>query len=294
MASIPMFAIYGLPYDANEPEFLHIEEIGLRAGVMEGRVEPHAHPELLQLMFALNGSCELQIEQRRHSLAGPCMLYIPGGKVHSFNFSDDSIGWVVTASEHVFTPPAGAPEAETMLRLMRTTMVRQFEKSAPEIRFFSQILARMTNEFSASNPARKLALESLFTLVMIEMARMVDADDEAEAYRDAHYIAFDRFRRMLEHNLRDHMNIERYANELGLSSTKLNRICRRYAGRTAHEMIQGRLLLEAQRLLIYTAANATQVALELGFKDPAYFNRFFRKETGMTPLAFRASQRPDG
>jgi AraC family transcriptional activator of pobA len=59
---------------------------------------------------------------------------------------------------------------------------------------------------------------------------------------------------------------------------------------TANEMQQHRLLMEAQRLLIYTSASAVQIAAELGFQDPAYFSRFFKRHTGLTPLAFRQAR----
>jgi AraC family transcriptional activator of pobA len=45
--------------------------------------------------------------------------------------------------------------------------------------------------------------------------------------------------------------------------------------------------LEAQRHLIYTSATIEMVAYELGFGDPGYFCRFFRRRTGMTPSEFR-------
>ena len=46
-------------------------------------------------------------------------------------------------------------------------------------------------------------------------------------------------------------------------------------------------MLEARRKLTYIAAPVSRLAYELGFQDPAYFCRFFRKHTGMTPSEFR-------
>ena len=61
----------------------------------------------------------------------------------------------------------------------------------------------------------------------------------------------------------------------------------RSAGRTAFALIQSRVLLEARRKPIYTAMPVSQLTYELGFSDPAYFTRFFRKLSGVTPAAFR-------
>ncbi|MGB3383878.1 MAG: helix-turn-helix domain-containing protein [Marinomonas sp.] len=53
------------------------------------------------------------------------------------------------------------------------------------------------------------------------------------------------------------------------------------------------MLLEAKRQLLYTSQSIEEIAYNLGFKDPAYFSRFFKKNTGYPPGRFRAaSQQP--
>ena len=54
------------------------------------------------------------------------------------------------------------------------------------------------------------------------------------------------------------------------------------------------LLLEAQRNLHYTEATAAQIGLDLGFQDPAYFSRFFKRLTGVTPRRYRRDSRRGG
>jgi AraC-like DNA-binding protein len=51
-----------------------------------------------------------------------------------------------------------------------------------------------------------------------------------------------------------------------------------------------RMLVEAERQLRYTAMSVSQVAYYLGFEDPAYFSRFFRRRTGLPPKSFRAGR----
>jgi AraC family transcriptional activator of pobA len=50
--------------------------------------------------------------------------------------------------------------------------------------------------------------------------------------------------------------------------------------------------LEARRYLIYTSMPVKDVSDALGFSDPAYFTRFFKRQTGSAPIAFRARTRP--
>jgi AraC family transcriptional activator of pobA len=56
------------------------------------------------------------------------------------------------------------------------------------------------------------------------------------------------------------------------------------------QLINQRLLLEAKRNLVYTTLTVYQVADSLGFSEPAYFSRFFKRATGLTPKAFRGQR----
>jgi AraC family transcriptional activator of pobA len=64
-------------------------------------------------------------------------------------------------------------------------------------------------------------------------------------------------------------------------------LSRRIAQKSALELIHERLLLEAKRNLIYTSTSISELSYAIGFSDPAYFTRFFKKATGEAPKAFR-------
>ena len=96
-----------------------------------------------------------------------------------------------------------------------------------------------------------------------------------------------RFRALVEANLSAHWSVPRYARTLGLTESALNRLCRRQLGYSALEVVQQRLALEARRRLIYVAAPVARIAADLGFRDPAYFCRFFRRHTGQSPSIYR-------
>jgi AraC family transcriptional activator of pobA len=84
--------------------------------------------------------------------------------------------------------------------------------------------------------------------------------------------------------------VARYARQLALSESSLNRLCRRLTGHTAFELIQQRMALEARRRLVFVAGSVAALAAELGFKDAAYFCRFFRRHNGVSPGEYRRGQ----
>jgi AraC family transcriptional activator of pobA len=92
----------------------------------------------------------------------------------------------------------------------------------------------------------------------------------------------------------DGHSVARYAVDLAMSTSQLNRLSRRHLGASAKEVIQERLEIEARRLLLLTGRSAAQISRDLGFTDPSYFTRFFRRRTGQSPAHFRASERRRG
>ena len=100
--------------------------------------------------------------------------------------------------------------------------------------------------------------------------------DVVERYIDQIQRAFARRHRVAE-----------YAASLRISPGHLNALCRQTLSTSASVLIRERIALEARRLLLYSDLTATQIADRLGFDDPAYFTRFFRREVGVTPSRFR-------
>lgn len=96
-----------------------------------------------------------------------------------------------------------------------------------------------------------------------------------------------RLRSLIERHFREHHRPAEYARRLRITVGHLNHLSRRHLGRTAGVVIRERLALEAKRQLVHTDASAAEVGYGLGFKDPAYFARFFRRATGQSPTTFR-------
>lgn len=79
-----------------------------------------------------------------------------------------------------------------------------------------------------------------------------------------------------------------YASRIGLSPKRLNEILKKATGLTLTAILHYRLVMEARREIGYGDKTFKEIAYGLGFSEQAYFSRFFRKQTGMTPQEFRS------
>ena len=86
--------------------------------------------------------------------------------------------------------------------------------------------------------------------------------------------------------MRQH-GVAHYARQLAVSPGHLNVLSHRHLGRSAKAVITDRLSVQARRMLLYSTLSVAQVGYALGFRDPSYFTRFFRRENGRSPSAFR-------
>jgi AraC family transcriptional activator of pobA len=91
--------------------------------------------------------------------------------------------------------------------------------------------------------------------------------------------------------VRDHRPVEDYARDLRVSRDRLGSAVKRATGLSPRAYLHRLLLRDAMELLANTGMPVSQVAFRLGFVDPAYFTRFFKRETGQNPGAFRRSHR---
>ncbi len=95
-----------------------------------------------------------------------------------------------------------------------------------------------------------------------------------------------KFQDLVEENYAKHLEIAEYCDMLGVTIATLNRHVKNELGQTAKQLAQERLALEARVALRTGDRSVKEVAFDLGFGDPLYFSRFFRKQFGAAPTQY--------
>ena len=174
--------------------------------------------------------------------------------------------------QFAFFDPARRSGAINLTAAERTQFLRRFRRMGEELR-------------GLRADATELLRARLYELLVL-INRWYLARHPKAAARSRN-TTIDRFRSLIERDFRRQHRVRDYAERLDVSPGHLNVLCRAHLGRSASAEIHQRVLLEARRLLRYTDRPAFAIAQELGFADPAYFGRFFRRETGATPRRYR-------
>jgi AraC-like DNA-binding protein len=96
-----------------------------------------------------------------------------------------------------------------------------------------------------------------------------------------------KFQHEIERHHHDWKTLEPYAHELGVTVNYLNDVVRKETGQSAGEHVRLRRLLDAKRLLLHSMLSVSEIGYQLGFVDPSYFSRFFKRYENVTPAEFR-------
>ncbi|PTQ72300.1 MULTISPECIES: helix-turn-helix domain-containing protein [unclassified Pseudomonas] len=280
---VPVFKLYGETGAWPMPDLIHCESIPERSRLHHWQIKPHRHSDLVQLLYVQSGQAQLQVEDVLTEVRSSSLQVVPALCVHGFRFSDDVQGYILSLAQ----PLAEQLGATLDSQVLRTPACFSIERSiGSEGRYLDALFESIAAEYDQQQSGRDLMLQSLISVLLVSLSRRAEAQSQAQG-PDRGREHVDAFTRLLESHYRQHLPIEHYANALSISAAHLNALCRRLAGQSALQMINQRLLLEAKRCLVYSAMTVNQVSDSLGFSDPAYFSRFFKRGTGLSPKGFR-------
>ncbi|MFE9690709.1 helix-turn-helix transcriptional regulator [Micromonospora sp. NPDC005806] len=140
----------------------------------------------------------------------------------------------------------------------------------------------------AGVPAAGALLRHQLAVLLLRLALLPAAEQRPTPRLETE--TFERLCREVERGYQHTRRVEDYAAQLSCSVRTLTRACLAVTGRSAKQVIDDRVALQASRLLAATDEPIARIGRRLGFPEPTNFGRFFTREIGVSPGAFRAAQ----
>ncbi|WP_157384595.1 helix-turn-helix domain-containing protein [Nitratireductor soli] len=233
----------------------------------------------------ISGAGRLAIESTVVPLAAPCVLWLPAGKPATLTLDAGARGASLAASELALgrAIPMGPIGAEVKDALFHPVLgVKVAPATAQDLCRSIEVIGE---ELRGDRPGAQDAARYHLVLVLIAVWRM--SSPRPAEQQPAPRAMVRNFLHLVELHVRDHWSVGDYARFLSISRGRLGSAVKRVTGRTPLELIHARLVSEAEILLGGTNLQAAEVAEMLGFKDAGYFNRFFKREMGVSPGRLR-------
>lgn len=159
-----------------------------------------------------------------------------------------------------------------------------------DITFVEDILARINSEYHRPGEWQQRMLTAYLTVLLTHLSRLYTEQYESSQF-STDKLLLKNYQARIDQHFRDLHLVSEYASLLNVSAGYLSEVVKAQSGKPAITHIHERLVLEARRLLFHTQHPLKEIAFELGFSDASYFNRFFKRETDVTPTEYRASIR---
>ena len=151
-------------------------------------------------------------------------------------------------------------------------------------------IQKMETEYNSDNPMKEEIIRSYLNILLIHSERMFKQYYPNEGVKDSSSAGpFQDFKILLEKNFVKLHKVKEYAELMTITEKQLNEIIKKAVGKTASELIQARLILEAKRLFMHSDYSNKEIAYFLHFEDPSHFSKFFKKRVGLSPNDFRKS-----
>ena len=287
---IPNYAMYGDNAPAGGSNMFNFEWIPERSSQYEWEINAHEHQSLIQILYMTEGQGHTLLDDVRWPLRAPALVVVPAGRVHGFDFNPKVNGVVVTAAQK----PLEAMTQIVMPELL-PTLRKPLAINLPENGRYTEglmpIFLAIEHEWRLTAPGQVAASLSLLTALLVQVARLNETLEPAVwPAHSRKSQQLEKFRALIDENFSKRWTVTQYANLLGISAGQLTRLTQESLGKSGGELIAERVLVEAQRELIYTNSTIQQIAAGLGFEDESYFGRVFRKATGLSPQAYRVQQ----
>lgn len=285
--TIPRFIRYGESLEERGDWFVNIEHLAERCSGRGWKIEAHAHPGFGQLLFMRSGSGTYILEDENLTLKSPCVVTIPKNTVHGFDYNEDADGWVLTIDEFYLDQiNSRLPEFAWLWSESRTFSFRR--KSDLSADLVSQ-LRHLDREIERRGVGHTLAAEMILTSMFIRLVRAQEKLQETPL-SIAENKLIDQLNELIERHFRHDWKVKDYADVMGISLGKLRTIVMQSTGKSPIKLVHDRMITESKRQLVFGEMTIEQIAYWLGMSSPAYFTRFFKKETGQSPSQFRANR----
>lgn len=246
---------------------------------------PHRHT-FFELIFFTEAQGNHEIDFNHFAIEKNSIHLVSPGQIHKLNLKKNK-GYVLCFNEDFVSLKSKEQFTETFpfYNGSRSPVLPLKKEISSQL---EDLVMHLRKEISAGVLGDVDICRSYLNIILLKLKSVFNENYKSKnpGARDSDNRVF-QFKKLINENYLLHISVSYYAEKLNVSPNHLNALCKKSLGKTASHLIQERTLLESKRLLYATDMHIKEIAFYLRFEDVPYFNRFFKKQTDLTPLAYR-------
>jgi len=285
-SAIPLYRLYGQQEAKSLALSFNIQRIETFIDQTGTYHHPHRHPNLYQFVWTNKGKGVHNIDLQSYQMRPNLLFALSPGIVHDCKSELDLGGYILHFSP-AFLLPEDKLGGDVLLGDNYYEVAEATEEEGREI---DLIFEKILGEALAKRKGYLQIIRALIHILLIYKQRMLlktkpDEQNSTSLSRQ--------FNQLVDRYYLQERHVQYYATQLHISVSHLNNSIKASTGLSASEHIRQKIMLEAKRQLSFSASSISEIAFHLGFEDPNYFWKYFKRYTGLTPGQFKQKAESD-
>jgi AraC family transcriptional regulator, transcriptional activator of pobA len=282
------------------PEYAHVDPGFVVSGLCELGNSffdqigvPHRH-DFYTVYWIKKGKLLHTIDAVTHEVKKNTLFFVAPGQVHNLQATEKIDGYMIAFRDaFMCLKDQGQVSGINSGLFFNSQFSSVIHLNDEQEKDIEAIVRLMMKELTLQEPEYEMAIHGLlrYFLVLASRIKGENVGISPEQHAAHNSSVFLNFKNLIEEKYQQLKTVSDYAGLLHIKPVLLNEISKQLSGITAGEHIRNRVILEAQRYLYNTDLTAKEIAYKLGFDDPHYFSRFFKKYTNQSPSEFKEASR---
>lgn len=285
------FPAYQLRHEEQEVDFAirSVEEVIELFG--NHADTPHSH-HYYTVLWSQNYSGRHIIDYKEYEMRPNDIFFVSPGQVHQVDHSENPKGMVILFScdflEKNYISDTFISNLNLFSDIGSTPPIQISHDSAHQLQ---ELVYKIRELLPKEDPFKFDKIGAYLKLFLIECRPYSHPPktEHSDQFLQAGGQLIKNFKTLLDTQFRSWHKVADYAKALKVSSDYLNNVIKSSMNKTAKELIQQRLILEAKRLGLHTELSSKEIAFQIGFQESSHFSRFFKKEENISFTEFRQS-----
>ena len=249
------------------------------------RPVPASRSTIHSCLYLTEGEASMKIGSELYTIHEGEILFVPAGQVFSFRENEVNKGYLCIFHTNFLVgkfDKSNLLKEFEFLRIWGNPLIKPDPQTA---QFIHQLLYRLFVDYSQNGLHNLDILQSYLITLLCEINRVykpISTSNQISAITITN-----RFKELIFSMSKTKHRVTEYASLLNITPNHLNKTVKAITGKSPTKWIDDAILLESKVLLCHSNLSVSEIASEVGFDDPSYFTRLFKKYEGQTPSEFR-------
>ena len=246
---------------------------------------PHRHSFFQLLWFKEKGKHYIDYEVIEH--AENTLFFINQNQVHYFCTESSNEGYLFHFNTSFISKLSSELPSRFSISIFNEMGPPFLSLAIEEVKLFEIISKSIMKELTEKKENYADIVMHQFLVLLYQIERLKREQTTFDIDSNSDFSKVVQFKQLIMEQFDQNLHINEIAKELGLSPKKLNALIKQYTSLTPASLIKEMKILEAKRMLASKSRSIKEIAYSLGFDQPTYFTKYFKKETTKTPKQFQ-------